>query len=105
MGKSKLLPFIAIGALAGAAISMFDKHTRAHTVTSVKNAKDKVTYYAQNRDELENLITSKLEQVQSLYTNNQDTINSFLSGGQEGKSLPETVISMVVETKDAFTKK
>lgn len=105
MAKSKLLPFIAIGALTGAAISMFDKHTRAHTVTSVKNAKDKVSYYAQNRGELENLITSKIEQVQTLYTSNQDTINSFLSGGQEGKSIPETVISMVMDTKDAFAKK
>lgn len=105
MGKSKLLPFIAIGALTGAAISMLDKHTREHTVTSVKNAKDTVSYYAQNRGELENLITTNVEKVQSLYTNNQDVINSFLSGGQGGKSLPETILGMVTDTKDAFAKK
>lgn len=105
MGKSKLLPFIAIGAAAGAVISLLDKGTREHTVATIKNAKDTVTYYAQNRGELENLITSKVEQVQSLYNDNQELINSLVSGVQGAKSLPETLLSMVTETKDAFSKK
>ena len=50
--KSKLLPFIAIGAVVGAAISMLDKKTRDHTVDTAKKAKETVTYYAENRDEL-----------------------------------------------------
>ena len=105
MAKSKLLPFVAIGAIVGAAISMLDKTTREHTVATVKNAKDTVTYYAQNRGELENLIASKVEQVQSLYTNNQEMINSVLSSAQDAKVLPETLIGMINETKEAFSKK
>jgi hypothetical protein len=105
MAKSKLIPLIALGAVAGAVISLMDKETRTQTVQSVKNAKEKVTYYAQNRDELEHLIASKTEQIQSLYTNNQETINSFLSGGKDGDSLPKTLLSMVTDTKDAFSKK
>ena len=105
MAKSKLLPFVAIGAIVGAAISMLDKTTREHTVSTVKNAKDTVTYYAQNRGELENLIASKVEQVQALYTNNQDMINSVISSAQDAKVLPETLISMINETKEAFSKK
>lgn len=105
MGKSKLLPFIAIGAVAGAVISLLDKGTRENTVSTVKNVKDQVTYYAQNRGELENLITSKVEQVQSLYTENQDTINSLLANVGDAKELPNTLLSMINETKDAFSKK
>ena len=105
MAKSKLLPYVAIGAIVGAAISMLDKTTREHTISSVKNAKDTVTYYAQNRGELENLITSKVEQMQAVYTKNQETINSLLSGIQESKALPETVVSMMNDTKEAFSKK
>jgi hypothetical protein len=105
MAKSKLLPFVAIGAIVGAAISMLDKNTREHTVSTVKNAKDTVTYYAQNRGELENLIASKVEQVQTLYTNNQEMINSILSGAQDAKVLPETLLGMINETKEAFSKK
>ena len=105
MAKSKLLPYVAIGAIVGAAISMLDKTTRDHTISTVKNAKNTVTYYAQNRGELENLITSKVEQIQTLYTNNQESINSVLTGIQDSKALPETVLSMVNETKEAFSKK
>ena len=105
MAKSKLLPFIAIGAVVGAAISMLDKTTREHTISTVKNAKDTVSYYAQNRGELENLIASKVEQVQTLYTNNQDKINSLIAGIQDSKALPETLLGMMDETKEAFSKK
>ena len=105
MAKSKLLPFIAIGAVVGATISMLDKTTREHTISTVKNAKDTVTYYAQNRGELENLIASKVEQVQTLYTNNQEKINSLLAGIQDSKALPETLLGMMDETKEAFSKK
>ena len=33
MAKSKLLPYVAIGAIVGAAISMLDKTTREHTIS------------------------------------------------------------------------
>ena len=105
MAKSKLLPSIAIGAVVGAAISMLDKTTREHTISTVKNAKNTVTYYAQNRGELENLIASKVEQVQTLYTNNQEKINSLIAGIQDSKALPETLLGMMDETKEAFSKK
>ena len=105
MAKSKLLPYVAIGALVGAAISMLDKSTRDHTISTVKNATSTVKYYAQNRGELENLIASKVEQVQTLYTNNQEKINSLIAGIQDSKALPETLLGMMDETKEAFSKK
>jgi hypothetical protein len=105
MGKSKLLPFIAIGAVAGAVISLLDKGTREQTVSTVKTAKDQVSYYAQNRGELENLLTSKVEQIQALYTDNQDKIQSLLANAGDAKELPNTLLNMINETKDAFSKK
>ncbi len=105
MSKSKLLPFVAIGAIVGAAISMLDKTTRDHTVSTVKNATSTVKYYTQNPEELENLVASKVEQLQAVYTKNQETINSLLAGTQNSKALPETILGMVNETKDAFSKK
>lgn len=105
MAKSKLLPYVAIGALVGAAISMLNKSTRDHTISTVKNATSTVKYYAQNRGELENLISSKVEQVQSLYTDNQDMIHSILTTAQDAKVLPNTLLDMMNETKEAFSKK
>ncbi|MBD8037927.1 MULTISPECIES: YtxH domain-containing protein [Solibacillus] len=103
--KSKLLPFIAIGAVTGAAISMLDKQTREHTVKTAKNAKDTVVYYAENRDELLALVESKIEQAQTVYGTVNDSIQSIMQNGNDIKELPTTIQSMVSETIDAFSKK
>lgn len=102
MGKSKLIPFIALGALAGAVISMLDKETRTHTQETVKKAKDTVTYYAGNRDELEQLILSKVEQVQSIYSNASENVQSLITQAQDVKALPMTLKSMLTDTKETL---
>lgn len=105
MMKSKLLPFIAIGAVVGAAISMLDKQTRQHTVETTKKVKDTVTYYAENQDELLALVESKMEQVQTFYGSVNDSVQSIMQNGNDLKSLPATIQGMVSETVDAFSKK
>ncbi|MEK4627150.1 MAG: YtxH domain-containing protein [Solibacillus sp.] len=103
--KSKLLPFIAIGAVVGAAISMLDKNTRDHTVETTKKVKETVTYYAENRDELVSLIETKLEQAQTVYSSVNENVQSLMQNGNDLKTLPSTIQSMVSETVEAFTKK
>ena len=103
--KSKLLPFIAIGAVTGAAISMMDKHTRDHTVESVKKVKDTVAYYAENRDELMALVETKVDQAQSVYGSVNKNIQLIMQNENDIKELPATIQSMVSETIQAFSKK
>lgn len=103
--KSKLLPFMAIGAIAGAVISMFDKQTRNHTVETTKKMKDTVSYYAENRDELLALVESKVEQAQDIYGSVNNNLQSLIENGNDLKSLPTTIQSMVSETMAAFSKK
>ena len=104
MVKSKLIPAVLLGALAGAAISMLDKNTRLHTIETSKKVKDTVTYYAQNRDEFVQLVETKVDQAQSVYASTQENITSFMTKVEDAKSLPETVRSLVAETKEAFSK-
>lgn len=103
--KSKLLPFIAIGAVTGAAISMLDKQTREHTVETAKKAKDTVAYYAENPDELMALVETKMEQAQSLYGTVNNGVQSIMQNQNDIKELPATIQSMVSETIQAFSKK
>lgn len=106
MVKSKLLPFIAIGAVVGAAVSLMDKSTRDHTLETTKKVKDTVTYYAENRDELMALVGDKVEKAQSLYGSVNNNIQSLLQeGGGDLQSLPDTIQSLVSETVQAFSKK
>ncbi|WP_413363651.1 YtxH domain-containing protein [Lysinibacillus sp. 3P01SB] len=104
MAKSKLIPAVLLGALTGAVISMLDKNTRQHTIETSKKIKETVTYYAQNSDELVQLIETKVEQAQNLYSSAQKNIDSIMSQVEDAKALPDTVMSMVTETKEAFTK-
>ncbi|KYG91344.1 MULTISPECIES: hypothetical protein [Metasolibacillus] len=102
--KSKLVPAIIFGALAGAALSMLDKQTRQHTIETSKKVKETVSYYSQNRDELQELIETKMEQAQSLYADVTNNIASIMEHVDDAKTLPNTVKSLVTETKDAFSK-
>lgn len=107
MSKSKLLPFVVIGAVVGATISMFDKTTRQHTVETSKKVKDTVTYYAENREELMEMVGSKIQQAQSVYGSVNENVQSLLQGQdpKELKTLPSTVQSLVSETIQVFSKK
>lgn len=102
--KSKLVPAIILGALTWAAISMFDKQTREQTIETSKKAKDTVVYYAQNRDELKTLIETKIDQAQTLYTSASTNMDAIMKQLDDAKTLPETVMGLVSETKQAFSK-
>ncbi len=104
MAKSKLLPAVLLGALTGAVISMLDKNTRQHTMETSKKVKETVMYYAKNTDELVQLIETKAEQAQNLYSSAQKNMESIMSQVEDAKALPDTIMSMVTETKEAFTK-
>lgn len=105
MSESKLCKAILIGAAVGAAVSMFDRKTREHTIETTKKAKDTVVYYAKNRDELQKLINEKLEQAQKIYANASENINYIVEKIDEVKEIPSTMQSLVSETKEAFSNK
>ena len=50
------------------------------------------------------LVETKVEQAQSVYASTQQNLTSFMTKVEDAKSLPETIMSLVTETKDAFTK-
>ena len=100
--RSKLLPFVMVGAVVGAAISMFDRQTREHTIEASKKVKDTVSYYAANTDELQQLIEDKVSQAQSFYSAASENVDILLKQVEDAKALPSTLQSMVMETKDVF---
>ena len=107
MGKSKLLPLVVIGAVVGAAISMLDKETRQRTLETSKKVKSTVAYYAENREELMEIVGSKIQQAQSVYGSVNDNVQTLLQGQDpnELKTLPNTIQSLVSETIQVFSKK
>jgi gas vesicle protein len=105
MVRSKLVPSILVGAAVGAAISMLDKNTREHTVQTATKVKETVTYYVQNREELQTLIEAKVQQAQSVYNSTEQNIQALLSKDDSGQTLPKTITSLILETKETFSSK
>ncbi len=105
MSESKLLKSIVIGALTGAVVSMFDRKTREHTIEMSKKAKDAVIYYAKNKDELQHFIEEKIEEVQELYDNASENLNTIVNKIEEVKELPNTIQNIVHDTKSTLINK
>lgn len=105
MSENKLLKGIIIGAVSGALISLLDRKTRENTVQMLGKAKDTVTYYVKNREELQQFIGDQINNVQQLYEKTSENINSIKEKIVEMKELPETVQNIVENTKIVMTPK
>lgn len=105
MSQSKLCKGVVIGAIVGAAVSMFDRKTREHTVETMKNIKDSVIYYAKNRDEFQQLVYEKIEKMQKLYEDTTENVNFIMEKIDEMKEIPSTVQAIVEDTKAPFSSK
>lgn len=105
MSKSKLCKAMITGAIVGACVSMFDRKTREHTINTAKSIKDKVVYYAKNREELQQCMNEKVEKAKKLYENASEYVNTIVDKIDEVKEIPNTIQSMVSETKEVFTEK
>ncbi len=104
MSQSKLVKSMIAGAIIGAAISMLDPKTREHSINNLKRAKDTVQYYAKHRDELQQMIDQKIQQVQKLYETTQDNVSFIKDKIDEVKEIPIAVQDIMDETKTTFTK-
>ncbi|CAM5207493.1 Gas vesicle protein OS=Ureibacillus acetophenoni OX=614649 GN=SAMN05877842_11831 PE=4 SV=1 [Ureibacillus acetophenoni] len=104
MSQSKLVKSMIAGALIGAAISMFDRKSREHTIQGLKKAKDTVQYYSTHREELQQIIEHKMAQVQKLYETTQDNVSFIKDKIDEVKEIPIAVQDIMDETKTTFTK-
>lgn len=100
--KSKFMQAVLIGALAGAAVSLFDKSTRKAVIANSKNG---LTCMKELIQDPSNLLT----QVQETSTEFRSTVEkisndvSFISKRvEEMKNIPSQVASVVMETKEAF---
>ncbi|RUL51598.1 MULTISPECIES: YtxH domain-containing protein [Lysinibacillus] len=103
MSESKLLKSVVIGAVAGAIISMFDRKTREHTIETTKKIKDKMIYYANNREQLQQLIEEKVDEVQELYEKASENVSLIVNTIEEVKEIPESIQHIVNDTKQAFS--
>lgn len=99
---NKLVAGIALGAVAGAVISLLDRQTRQETTQKLKSASATIQHYAANRDELKDNLLAKVEAVQTVYNRIAEDKDYYLEKIEEVKALTPQVKAFVSDTKEAF---
>ncbi len=102
MGKSKFSRYLLIGALTGAAISMFDRNTRNEVKRKTKNISSQASFYTKNPEVLKMKFQEKQEQLQNIYNQFSGDALYIKDQVEELKTLTPQVKELVVNTKDAF---
>jgi gas vesicle protein len=95
--KNQFWKGMLLGALAGGAISLFDKQTRQIMKENVQKTSSKVTYILRHPGETAGKIRSTFEQV-------SEDISYLVDKVEELRELTPQVKDIVKETKDSFSK-
>ncbi|MET3576280.1 YtxH domain-containing protein [Bhargavaea ullalensis] len=103
MAGSKFGKMVAIGALAGAVISMFDRNTRNSMMSSAKKLGADVRYYAKNPDILQWKVRDQVDKYKALADQFSSDKQYLTDKAAELKELTPTVKGLVEDTKEAFT--
>lgn len=102
MSKSKFGKFMLLGAVTGAAISLFDRATREHVKATSKKTIDEVRFYSKHPEVLKGKFQEKTHQLQSIYEQIAGDASYIKNQVDELRLLTPQVKELVVNTKDAF---
>ena len=103
MNGNKLGKFIIMGAMVGAAVSMFDRSTRRQVSVKITEVwRKEIRFYSRNQDILRWKLQEKKEKYQSVYEQLAGDVTYIKKQIEELKALTPQVKELVVDTKDAF---
>ena len=78
MGKKTLFSSMAIGAIVGGAVSLFNKETRDYVKDKSNQAKDQASYYAKHPNEaIENLKSTVIDVTEKIEDNKSGALNAL----------------------------
>ncbi|MDQ0231652.1 YtxH domain-containing protein [Metabacillus malikii] len=98
--ENKLLKGMVIGAIVGAAVSMFDKNTRQAVLQSSKSMCSSLTQYVKQPTKLTTDVKRKVDTVRDTVQEVSDDLAFINEKVNELKESSPHVIHMLQETKD-----
>jgi gas vesicle protein len=103
--ENKLVAGILVGALVGAAFSLFDRNTREDVVACGKNASAKIKGYIQEPTLFTNEVKQKIEDVKDTFQEVSDDITFINEKVNELKETTPQVVNLLKESKERFISK
>jgi gas vesicle protein len=102
---NKLVRGMLIGALVGAAVTLFDKHTRDDVIQAGKNVSSKVKGYVEEPTTLTNEVKQKIDHVKDTVQEVSEDLSFLNEKMKELKQTTPQVINLMQETKERFLPK
>ncbi|WP_462408776.1 YtxH domain-containing protein [Neobacillus sp. Marseille-QA0830] len=103
-GKNQFWKGMLIGAIAGGAVSLFDRHTRTVMAGNVKKVSGKISYVVLNPGEVTDSIKGTALKVKNTVEQVSGDITYIMGKVDELRELTPKVTESVKEVKDTFTK-
>ncbi|WP_042351804.1 hypothetical protein [Bacillus massiliigorillae] len=101
--KNKLLQGILLGALAGAAISMLDRHTRETTIECAKKGYRQTREIIENPDIVIGQVKETSNKIRSTIESITEDVAVITNQVEAIKDITPQLASVVKETKEVFT--
>ncbi|WP_428910982.1 YtxH domain-containing protein [Niallia sp. Krafla_26] len=99
---SKFWKGVVLGAIAGGAISLFDRETRKNVIDYCQKTTGKVTYYAKHPQEAANQLKESTRKIRRTIEDVSEEVSFIAEKIDELKETTPKVSDFVKETKDAF---
>ncbi|WP_057775349.1 YtxH domain-containing protein [Cytobacillus dafuensis] len=102
MGKSLFWKGVIFGAIAGGAVTLFDKNTRQSVMLNCKKATSELSYYVKNPSEAIGQVKEMTNNLKSTYEQVSEDLSFIVEKVEELKESSPQVSRLVEDTKDAF---
>ncbi|MDM5296436.1 YtxH domain-containing protein [Peribacillus simplex] len=100
--KSKFMQAVFIGALVGAAVSLFDKNTRYSVLENSKSCLSNMKELVKNPNGVLSQVRETSSKVRSTVEKISDDVSFISQKVEEMKDIPSQVAQVVIETKEVF---
>ncbi|MBV7506365.1 YtxH domain-containing protein [Bacillus sp. sid0103] len=102
--KNQFWRGMILGAIAGGAISLLDKHTREWMKENVQKTTTKVSYVFRNPGEITDKVKETAEKLKTTVKQVSEDISYITDKVEELRELTPQVSDMIKETKVTFSK-
>jgi gas vesicle protein len=102
MSSSKFWKGVILGAIAGGALSLFDRKTRISVTENIQCTSEKLVYFAKHPQETINTVKETSRKIRSTMEEVGAEVSFIAEKIDELKELTPQVADLVKDTKDAF---
>jgi gas vesicle protein len=105
MGSSKFWKGVLLGAIAGGAVSLFDRDTRTSVKKCCQKTTGKITYYTKHPEEAVERVKESTRKIRHTIEEVGEEVSFIAEKIDELREVTPQVTHLVADTKEAFLEK